>query len=110
MYTAFLIALILATPIPLSRKAWALFLGMILIHVFIASQLALRLFHAFNNEPLSVFTLNPFYGRVLSMANQAFAVNATFGFVVCVFIWILVSFRRRDWAMIQELYARGKKK
>ena len=100
MYVAFLVALILATPLPLRRKTWALLLGIILIHCVIALQLALRIFHAFTNKQLSVFELNPFCRRVLSISNQAFAVNVTFGFVVCVFIWFLVCFRRRDWAMI----------
>lgn len=100
MYAAFLAALILATPIPVRRKVWALLFGMILIHGLVALQLALRLLHAFNNGPFSMFELNAFFRRVLSISNQAFAVNVTFGFIVCVFIWILVSFRRRDWAMI----------
>jgi hypothetical protein len=100
MYAAFLAALILATPLPLKRKMWALLFGIILIHCFIALQLALRIFFAFTNEQLSVFAISPFSKRILSISNQAFAVNVTFGFVVCVFIWILVCFRRRDWAMI----------
>ena len=100
MYVAFLAALILATPIRWRRKGWALFWGMILIHGFVAAQLALRIFHAFNNKALSMFVLSPSGNRVLSIAHQAFAVNATFGFVVCVFVWILVSFRRRDWVKI----------
>ena len=100
MYAAFLAALILATPVGARRKGWALFWGMILIHGFVASTLALRIFYAFNNRPLSMFALNPFCTRVLSISHQAFAVNVTFGFIACVFIWILVSFRRRDWVNI----------
>lgn len=100
MYVTFLTALILATPIPLRRKAWALFLGIILIHGLIALQLALRILHAFHNRPLSMFVMSTFSKRALSIAHQAFGVNVTFGFVVCVFIWILVSSRRRDWAQI----------
>ena len=101
IYIAFLTALIVATPLPARRKVWALFCGIILIHGLVALKLALRILHAFNSKPLSMFNLNPFYRRVLSIAHQAFAVNVTFGFVVCVFIWILVSFRRSDWDRIQ---------
>jgi hypothetical protein len=100
MYAAFLTALILATPMIWRRKGWGLFWGMILIHGFVASKLALRLFHAFNNRPLSMFALNPFCRRVLSVTHKAVAINVTFGFVVCVFVWILVSFRRRGWVKI----------
>jgi len=109
MYAAFLTALIVATPISTKRKIWALFWGIILIHGLAASTLGLRIFHAYNNKPLSMFVLSPFYRRVLSITHQAFAVNVTFGFVVCVFIWILVSFRRRDWAGIQKFYSKKKK-
>jgi len=100
MYIAFLVALILATPIPWNRKGWALLLGMILIHGLVALQLALRILHAFHNRPLSMFVMSTFCKRVLSIAHQAFAVNVTFGFIACVFIWILVSFRQRDWGEI----------
>ena len=100
MYAAFLAALILATPVPAGRKGWALFLGMILIHGLAALQLGLRIFHAFHNRPLSMFVLSTFSKRILSISHQAFAVNVTFGFVVCVFIWILVCFGRSDWARI----------
>jgi hypothetical protein len=100
IYVAFLAALILANPIAWRRKGWALFWGIILIHGLVASRLALRILYAFNNKPLSMFALNPFCKRVLSITHQAFAVNVTFGFIVCVFIWILVSFRRRDWVKI----------
>ncbi|MCP4613153.1 MAG: hypothetical protein GY845_31060 [Planctomycetes bacterium] len=110
MYAAFLTALIIATPIPARRKVWALFLGFILIHGLVASKLGLRIFYTFNHEPLSMFTLDPFFRRVLSITHQAFAVNVTFGFIVCVFIWILVSFPRRDWARIQGFYSKEKKK
>lgn len=110
MYVAFLTALILATPIPARRKVWALFWGIILIHGLVALKLALRIFYTFNHQPLSMFSLNPFCRRVLSITHQAFAVSVTFGFVVCVFIWILVSFRREDWARIQGFCSKEKKK
>jgi hypothetical protein len=102
MYVAFLIALIMATPISSKRKLWALFWGVILIHGLVALKLGLRIFHAFNNKPLYLFSLSPFSRRFLSITHQVFAVNVTFGFIVCVFIWILVSFRRRDWDRIQK--------
>jgi hypothetical protein len=109
MYVAFLTALIIATPIPARRKVSALFLGFILIHGLVALKLGLRIFYTFNHKPLSMFTLGPFCRRVLSITHQAFAVNVTFGFIVCVFIWILVSFRRMDWAIVQGYYSKEKK-
>jgi hypothetical protein len=97
LYVAFLTALILATPVPWNRRGRALLEGIILLHILIAAKLGLRLVHAFGQEPLSLFTLSPSWERVLAAAHQAFAVNVTFGFVVSVFVWMLVSFRRGDW-------------
>ncbi len=101
IYTVFMVALILATPISWKRKGWALFWGLIFIHCFIALKLAFRLLYAFNNEPqLSLFVLNPFWKCLLATAHGEFAVSVTFGFIVCFFIWILVSFRREDFAAL----------
>ena len=97
LYVVFLAALILADPLPWRRKGRALWWGMILIHVLIISKLGLRLFYTFSQEPSTLIALSPWAGRVLSAAHQAFAVSITFGFIVSVFIWLLVSFRREDW-------------
>jgi len=101
MYIAFLTALVLASPIPWRRKGWALFWGMILIHGYIVFKLAIWIIYGFNKEPLSLIVLSPFWQRVLLLTIDVFVRNLTFGFIVCVFIWILVSFRREDWSRIQ---------
>jgi hypothetical protein len=100
IYAAFLTALILATPIPWKCKGWALFWGMILMHGFIVFNLAIWILYGFNKEPLSLVMLSPFWKRVLLLTIDVFVRNLTFGFIVCVFIWILVSFRREDWSKI----------
>ena len=100
VYVAFLTALTLATPIPWRRKGWALFWGMILIHSFIVCKLAIWILYGFNKEPLSLVLLSPFWKQVLLLTIDVFVRNLTFGFIVCVFIWILVSFRREDWTRI----------
>jgi len=100
IYVAFLIALILATPISWNRKGWALLWGMILIHCFIVLSLAIWILYGFNKEPLSLVLLSPFWKQVLLLTIDVFVRNLTFGFIVCVFIWILVSFRREDWTRI----------
>jgi len=97
MYMTFMTALILASPISWKRKAWALLLGLIFIHGFIALKLAFRLLYSFSIQPLSIFALSSFWKRILAIAHQQFIVNVNFGFVVSIFIWILVSFRREDW-------------
>jgi len=100
VYVAFLTALTLATPIPWRRKGWALFWGMILIHGFIVCKLAIWILYGLSKEPLSLLVLSPFWKQVLLLTIDVFVRNLTFGFIVSVFIWIFVSFRREDWSRI----------
>ena len=94
------IALILATPIPFRRRAKALFWGLILMHCFIVLKLMVLISYTFNNEPLSLLALNPFSERLLFVTHQLIIDSVSFNFIAPVFIWILVSFRREDWAML----------
>jgi hypothetical protein len=100
IFIAFLTALIVATPIGWRRRGWALFWGMILIHGFIIFILAAWILRGFNNEVVSLLVLSPFWQRVLLLTVFMFVHNLTFGLIVCVFIWLLVSFRREDWSRI----------
>ena len=100
IYVVFIAALVLATPISLRRKAWALFWAMILIHVFLALRLAIWLLYHFTNEPLCLFVLSPFCKRLLFVVVRGLNPSITFGLIVSTFIWILVSFRREDWSRI----------
>jgi len=102
METIFLLALILATPI--RRKRWSLFWGLILIHAFIAFRVALLLLYFFNSyPPVSFFELSPFWDGILSLAYQVFGPdNLNFGLIISVLIWIVVSFRRAEWAKIRQ--------
>jgi hypothetical protein len=100
IYIAFMAALVIATPISLKRRLWALFIGIILIHGFIFFKLAIWIIYGFNREPLSLLVLSPFWKQILLLTIEVVASNVTFGFIVCVFVWLLVSFRREDWVKI----------
>jgi hypothetical protein len=100
IYAAFLVALIAATPITVKRKLWALLWGLVLLHCFIALKLAVRLIDGFSNEPVRLFVISSFWKKGFYTFYQEFIVNVTFGFVVAIFIWVLVTFRRGDWSRI----------
>ncbi len=100
MYPVFLAALVAATPMSVKRKLWALLWGLILIHCFIALRLAVHIIEIFSREPLRLFAISSFWDGWFYKAYQQFVVNITFGFVVAIFIWILVAFRREDWSKI----------
>ena len=94
IYTAFVFALILATPITLRRKGWSLFWGIILLHCFLTIKMAVLILHVFVHAPSAPIVFDPFWKKVLFFAQQAFLKDMVFCFIVSVFIWFLVTFRR----------------
>ncbi len=102
IYTAFLFALILATPITLKRKGWSLFWGMILLHFFLTIKMAVLILHVFTHAPSAPIVLDPFWKKVLFFAQQGFLQHMVFCFIVSVFIWFLVTFRL--WAENEIFY------
>ncbi len=96
--TALVIALILATPLPWSRRGKALLWGMLLVHVFIALRQEINLLHWFSGDsPWCLYQPGPFWSSVLKRAFGAIVVSPTLSFIVPIFIWILATFRRADW-------------
>ncbi len=91
--TAVLLALILATPVPWRRRGWAMFGGLLLVHLFIAMRLSLTLaaggFAA--DKVYALFHPSPFWQRVLARAEGVIADDPTVSFIVPVFIWFLVA-------------------
>ncbi|MBN1511621.1 MAG: hypothetical protein JXB13_06375 [Phycisphaerae bacterium] len=100
IYLAFLAALILATPIPPRRRAWALLWGLVLMHVFMAFRLGILILYLLNSEQVALLSLNGFWRQALLLNIQVFTINILPGFVVAIFIWALVCFRRGDWARL----------
>ena len=107
IYTAFVVALIMATPISWRRRGWALLWGMILIHCFLLFKMAILILFIFSHDPDSPVVFDPFWKQVLFFAQQAFLKNMVFCFMVSVFIWFLVSFRRED---LSEILIKSKER
>jgi hypothetical protein len=99
METAFLAALVIATPMPIRRKALALFCGLLLVHGFFVIMIAIYITKAFSSEPLSLFAIDEFWKQILYRVD-GYVIDTACGFIVSIFIWVLVSFRRGDWAAI----------
>jgi len=97
--TAFVIALILATPIPWRRRGWALLWGVILIHGFIAFTLAILIIYSYYQPSpvLPPIEISPFLQGYVSLIYHELNSSLNFCLIMAVFIWLLVSFRREDW-------------
>jgi hypothetical protein len=101
---ALVTALALATPIPWRRRAWALILGLLFVHLFVALALGISILHAFcgleGTSEIAVWSLGPIASLALSFAFTVFVAYSAGQFVVPVIIWALVTFRRREWEAI----------
>ncbi|MCK4659490.1 MAG: hypothetical protein KAV82_08210 [Phycisphaerae bacterium] len=95
--TAEVIALILATPIPWSRRWKALLWGFLLVSMFVALRTGLILLYWLSSDsPLRLYELSPFWSRVLIYIFQITVVSPTLTFIMPVFIWVVATFRRGD--------------
>ncbi len=99
MPTAILVALVLATPAPWRRRGNGLLWGLVALHAFIALRVGLLLVEAFSQDnALQMFTLSTFWERVLDRAIPALVRAPAGSYVIPILIWVLVLFRRSDFA------------
>ena len=105
--TIFLIALVLAAPVPWSRRLWALWWGLVLVNAFVAFRVWLQLVNAYSDpNALNLYPLSPFWKGMLRAAVLVLFRAPAAHYVVPMFIWMLVTFRRGD---LQGMFA-GRKK
>lgn len=95
--TAEVVALILATPIPWSRRWKALLWGLLLANGLVALRVTILLLYGFSGDhPCALYSPGPFWSEVLAGAHSVMVVWVSFTYVAPVFIWIVVTFRRGD--------------
>ena len=95
--TVLIMGLVLATPIPRRRRAWALIWGVLLVNAFIILRLAVVVVYAFGlDHPARLYVVGSF--STLMLRNLVEVLSDSI--VTCVGvpfpIWILVTFRRED--------------
>jgi len=98
-YTAgsLLAALILATPVPWSRKWKSLLLGLLLTNIVLAFSMWLVIMDVFcGPPPIGQFAISPFWKSVLDSALRILALSPEVPFALPVLIWPLVTLRRED--------------
>lgn len=99
--TTFLVALILATPLTWRRRLIALLWGLVLTHAWIAFSMLLLIVHGYSRgDVISIFDVSPFTRDVLAFLREALVQAPVIKYTVPAVIWMLVSFRRSDWARL----------
>ena len=96
-----LVALILASPVTWKRKGIALLGGLLVIHVFIWLKLYIQLLYEFNRAELNVVSFSGFQQNLMDTLHVLFVVYLGPTFIVPVFIWLLVTFRKGDLEMLK---------
>lgn len=97
LFAAFLVALVIATPLSLKRKLMALLLSVILLHVYINFTLFIEIISQFSDYPaVGVVHLSPFRLKVVKFIYPIVRVNFGTGFFVALLVWLTVCFRKED--------------
>jgi hypothetical protein len=87
-------ALILATPVSWRQRGWALFWGLLLIHLFILFSLQVAIWEEY--PALSLTDFSPFWKSVVDALNYTLITQLGASFSVPILIWILVAIRREN--------------
>ena len=96
--TALTAALILASPVPWRRRLGALAGGLVLIHLFILFSLQSWIWDA--SPAVSLGTLSPFWKDRADDLEYVLITQLGASFSVPLVIWIIVTFRRKDWSLL----------
>ena len=102
--TALVIALIVATPVPLRRKIWALGWGVICVQMVVLTFLGLAIWN--ESSEIGLVTISPFWKGIVADFQQSFITQ--FSMAAPVFIWVFVTFRVADFDRFLHLKKAGR--
>lgn len=106
--TAFLLALVLASPVPMRRKLISAGIGLLLITLFVLFRLWINLMFSWDENPkLGVVEYSSFSSGLIQFLDGVFVKHIVVSFVVPLVLWILVTFGKGDLASIFGAKAKG---
>lgn len=101
--TAFLLALILATPVSWKRRGRAVLWGTVWINVYVSLKTAVFLLARFSDEnALALYAPGPLARGLLGYLEWLFVISFAAWLIVPLPIWALVTLRRDDWPSILQ--------
>ena len=96
--TAYILALILATPIPWSRRWRAAFWGLALVTVYACTRLCVFLLFVFSGDnALALFSLGPVARHALDFVYWVVVESSAGWLLVPLPIWVFLCFRGSGW-------------
>jgi len=94
----------LAAPVTWRRRLLALLAGLVLVNAFVAFRVWLQLINAYSDaNALALYSLSPFWKNVLRATVLVVFRAPAAHYVVPMFIWMVVTFRRGD---LRNVFAR----
>ena len=101
--TAFVLALTLATPIPWSRRWRTVLWGLLWVNVYVLLRVTVFLFAAFSGDAqLAPFSLGAIGTKVLVYVHWVVVASFAGSLILPLVIWVLVTFRRKDWEAVLQ--------
>jgi hypothetical protein len=97
----FLIALLIASPVPWKRKLMASILGYLALIIFCVVRLWILVLHQISRESLEIYNYSTATVNTLGTLSSFFTPGLVI--VVTVFIWIGVTFRKEDFKKLKDL-------
>ena len=95
--TALLTALIVATPVSWSRRAWALLWGLLAVHAVILFSFQVYIWNQSDTASgLDLIAFTPFLKTIVSGLEETLITQLGASFVLPTLIWILATFRGAD--------------
>ncbi len=96
-----LISLVLVSPVPWRRRSMALLMALVLFHVWLTFGFSWAIVDKFSNDDVfALYSFSPFVKKAVSFVSMTLTQSTFTQFVVPVFIWVLVTFRRGDWGRL----------
>jgi len=92
--TALLVALVLASPVSLRRRCWALLWGLGAVHGFVLLSVAVYIWN--NSAELHLLALGPIGNWIVAGLTETLTAQLGASFLVPVLIWALATLRWQD--------------
>jgi len=102
--TAWIIALVLARPMPWRRWGKALLWGLVLANLFVVFRLTVKTAAGgfLIDKPYALDIWSGFWASALQRLEEVVVQNPTASFVVPTFLWCLVSFTWQEWSALRN--------
>lgn len=108
---ALMIALILASPVPILRKLIVLVAGIVFVHVVVFIKLLIQVYYVCNHNPgLEILMLTPSQMKWIDLLQDHFVDTVQPSLILVIIAWLLIAFRMSDYKKLMTPQQRMNRK